>query len=220
VFARAWQLLTLNWQIVVPGLIVGALGAFVSTLLAPPPTASDLVRSIGNVTLGALQIIVSIVSIAYTTGMAQAAWIRGKATYDDGFRAIARDGPNIFVAMVGMFVVGLFALVTAPFTVGLTLGLYVFFFIFTMPGAVVGERPGLLAMRDSCMIAFKRPIPTVLMVLALAAIIATMGVFASLLTVAPLVGPLVAAVVVQAVIAYLSLVTVGEYLALRRVLHT
>jgi hypothetical protein len=40
------------------------------------------------------------------------------------------------------------------------------------------------------------------------------------LTAAPLIGPIVADVIVQAAIAYLTLVTVGEYLALRRVLHS
>jgi hypothetical protein len=222
VFARAWKLLTANWSIVAPGLVAGALSGFLSSILAPGETASDLVRWIGNLALGALQIVASIVAIAYTTGMAHAAWERGKATFADGFGAFAHEGGHVFVAMLGMFAVGLIALAIfayAPYTYGLSLGLYVFFFIYTMPAAVVGERPGLAAMRDSFTIAVRRPLPTLLLVLALAALVVVTSVFAGLLTAAPLLGPIVAAVVLQAAIAYLTLVTVGEYLALRPVLQ-
>jgi hypothetical protein len=223
VFARAWKLLTANWPIIVPGLVVGALGGSLSAILAPRETASDLAAWIGALAIGAVEIVATIISIAYTTGMAQAAWERGKATYADGFKAFSREGGHVFVAMIGLSVLGILSLLLfelLPFTFGISLALWFFFFIYTMPAAVVGERPGLLAMRDSFTIAVRRPIPTVLMLLALTAIIAIMGVVAGLLAATPYIGPLVAALVVQVAIAYLTLVTVGEYMALRRVLHT
>jgi hypothetical protein len=93
----------------------------------------------------------------------------------------------------------------------------VYFLIYTMAAAVVGERPGFLAVRESVEIAFARAAPTILMVAAITIIAVVMSVLAEALAGTPYVGPLIAAVVDQLAVVYLTLVIVGEYRALRKV---
>lgn len=215
VFARSWGLLFANPAIVVPGLVVGTLAALVQFALEPSPGTALDGSLLTRFVQGAAQIVASILSIAYTTGMADAAWRSGRAGFGDGTRAFRRDAGHVLVAIVVLFALGFAAAFLAPFTLGLSLAVYLFFFVYTMAAAVVGERPGLIAVRESVEIAFRRPLPTFLTVLGVLAVAFAMGVVASLLAAAPLVGPLVSDVVVQAVIAYVVLVIVGEYRALR-----
>jgi hypothetical protein len=84
-----------------------------------------------------------------------------------------------------------------------------------MAAAVVGERSGVEAIAESIRIAYRRPTPTLVMVVAIVAIVAVMGLVAELLEAAPLVGPLLSTIVLQIVIAYVTLVVVGEYVVLR-----
>jgi hypothetical protein len=220
VFARALKLLAGNWQIVVPGLVAGGLSALVSAILRPPADDTGVTASVVSLMAGALELIASIVSIAYTTGMAQAAWERGDANFADGYRAFSRDGSHVLVAMIGMFAAGLLAMWLSLYTFGLALAIYIFFFIYTMPAAVAGEEGGLHAMAQSARLALRRPVTTGVMVLFLAFIVFGVTALASFLWSAPLVGPLAAALLGQTLIGYLTLVTVGEYLALRPALRT
>jgi hypothetical protein len=204
-----------NLGIVVPGLVVGALAALVQFALEPTPAAALDAGLVTRLVENLAQIVASILSIAYTTGMAEAAWETGRASFADGARAFRRDGGHVFVAMLVLFALGFVAALLAPFTLGLSLLVYVYFFIYTMAAAVVGERPGFAAVGESVAIAFRRPVPTLLTVAGVLVIAFAMGAVATLLAAAPLIGPLVAALVVQAVIAYVALVIVGEYRALR-----
>jgi hypothetical protein len=215
VFARSWGLLARNPAIVVPGLVVGLLAAVVQFALEPTPASALDAGLAIRIVQGVVQIVASILSIAYTTGMADAAWRTGRTGFADGTRAFRRDAGHVFVAMLALFALGLVAASLAPFTFSLSLATYLFFFIYTMAAAVVGERTGLVAVRESVEIAFRRPLPTLVTVLGVLAIAFAMGALATLLAVVPLIGPLVADLVVQAVIAYVVLVIVGEYRALR-----
>ena len=147
--------------------------------------------------------------------MATAAWQSGRATFADGKRALDRDALSVFVAMAALFALGLAAAFLAPFTAFVSLFVYLYFCIYTMAAAVGGERPGIEAIAESMRIAYHRPVTTLILVAAIVAIVAIMGLVAELLSAAPLIGPLVSTVVVQAVIAYVTLVVVGEYVILR-----
>jgi hypothetical protein len=215
VFLRSGSLLFGNLAIVVPGLVVGTLAAIVQFALEPSPATALGADIFTRFLQGVVQIVASILSIAYTTGMADAAWRTGRAVFGDGTRAFRRDGGHVFVAMLALFALGLLGAWLAPFTLGLSLAVYLFFFIYTMAAAVVGERPGIVAVRESVAIAFRRPLTTFVTVLGILVIAFAMGAAASLLATTPFVGPLVAGIVVQAVIAYVVLVIVGEYRALR-----
>lgn len=217
VFARSWLLLRANPAIVIPGLVVGAFAAILTVVLLPASDESPLGDLVARSLVGIVQLFATIVAIAYTTGMADAAWRAGRATFADGARAFRRDGGNVFVAMLALFVLGFAAAILAPLTLGFSLLVYVFFCIFTMAAAVVGERPGFVAVAESARIAFARPLPTALVVAGVLAVALGMGAVAGLLAVAPFVGPLVSAAIVQTVVAYVVLVLVGEYRLLRGV---
>jgi hypothetical protein len=208
-------LLLRNGTIVVPGLVVGAVAAVVQFALVQ----GDATESHTSLLLGLLswvvQIVAAILSIAYTTGMANVAWQSGQARFSDGRRAFRRDGAHVLVAMLALFALGTVAALLAPYTFFLSLFVYAFFCIYTMASAVVGERPGLVAIAESAEIAFGRPLPTLLMVLGIGLIAMGAGSLALLLSFAPLIGPLVGELIVQGAIAYVVLVVVGEYRALR-----
>ena len=212
-FARAFRLLRGNLAIVVPGLVVALVLSLVQVALEPKdPLDDDLIRRILRLVA---HVIGSIVSIAYTTGMADVAWQRGRATFADGARAFRRDGAHVLVAMLALFALGIVAATLAAFTFGLSIVVYAFFCIYSMAAAVSGERPGLIAIGESVDIAFHRPLPTLGLVAGIGLIAFGIGALAELIESAPLVGPLVADVVIQLVIAYAALAIVGEYRVLR-----
>jgi hypothetical protein len=212
-FGHSLRLLARNPAIVVPGLAIGALSAVVATLLEPAdPLDSTIYTRLLQLVV---QLVASILSIAFTTGMADAAWIGKRAALRDGARAFRRDAGHVFVAMLALFAIALVAAVLAAYTLSLSLLALVFYCIYTMPAAVVGERSGLRAVGESVEIAFRRPRTTLLVVAGIGLIAFAMGALAELVHGVPFVGPVVAAVVIQTVVAYFTLVTVGEYRALR-----
>jgi hypothetical protein len=217
VFAHSLGLLARNLAIVVPGIAIGAIAALVGAALEPaqPLESTVWTRALQEIT----NVLASILAIAYTTGMADAAWRTGSAGFSDGTRAFKRDVGNVFVAMLVLFALGVAAALVAAFTFGLSLAIYVFFCVYTMAAAVVGERSGFRAVFESAEIAFLRPLTTLLVVAAIIAITFVLGALAELVSGAPLVGPLISEVVIQVVVAYLTLVVVGEYRTLRGVLE-
>jgi len=222
VFARSWHLLTHNWVLIVPGLIIGVIVGFAQGLfgnsgddISTGSLASSAGHAVAGIVLIVITILGAIANTAFTTGMAGAAWERGRATLADGRRAFERDSAHIFVAMVGLFVLGIVAAILAVPTLGLALLAYVLLFIYTMPAAVVGGRRGLDALAESYRISTKR-FWTTLIVVVMIGVIAIGAWFIILaLRWAPFVGPLIGAVIDQIAIAYFTLVVVGEYLNLR-----
>lgn len=215
VFGGAWKLLVRNAAIVVPGLVAAALAATVQAILVPEESSAANAPLWPGLLQWVVQILTSILSISYTTGMANAAWTTGRASFADGARAYRRDGGHVFVAMIALFVLGAGAAVLAAPTYLLSLVAYAFFFIYAMASAVVGERPGFAAVAESVQIAIARPVPTLLVVAGIALVAFVSGFVAELLAAAPFVGPLVEGILVQVTIAYAVLVVVGEYRALR-----
>jgi hypothetical protein len=212
VFGGAWRLFVTNVGIVVPGLVAGAVVALASQMLADSPLASD---GVAWLLLDVTQIVAAILAISSTTGMAVAAWRLGHATFADGRRAFRREGAHVFVAMLALIFLGAVAAVVAAYTYSLSLVAYAYFCVYTMAAAVVGERPGVLAVVESAKIAFARPLPTIVTVAGVFAVIFGMGALALGSASLPLLGPLISDLVVQAVIAYAVLVVVGEYRLLR-----
>lgn len=213
IFAASLRLLLRNPSIVVPGLVAGALGALTGVMLGPTqPLESNL---LSRLLQSVVQLVASIFAIAFTTGMAAAAWRNERAGFADGARAFGRGARHLVVAMFVLFVLGVAAALLAPFTLGLSLLAYLFFFIYTMAAAVVGERGGFAAVAESVDLAFTRPVPTLLVASGIALVCLVTGALAEFVAARSALGPLLAGVVVQAVIAYMTLVVVGEYRALR-----
>jgi len=219
VFSRSWTLLTNNWVLLIPGLLIGIVSGIVVTLISPGADAQTAPGVLGQLALGVLAgmiaLIAQIATTAYTTGMAGGAWATGKTSLADGRRAFSRDGVNVFIAMIGLGLLGIVAVLLSPVTLFLSVLAYYLLTLYTMASAVVGERPGLRALRESFSIAIERFFPTLLIAALLGVVYVLVGVFESLISFAPFVGPIVSAVIVQCVTAYATLVIVGEYLELR-----
>jgi hypothetical protein len=225
VFARSWALLRSNWSIIIPGLLVGIVVGIMTAILTPAANYSDGagVTPIGaasffrHILASVLSVLGTIVAITYTTGMAQAAWERGTATFADGGHAFSEDASRVLVAIVLLFILGLIAAVLAPFTLAVSLLAYAFFFIYTMASAVVSNRSGFDALKESANIALRRPGPTLIVIVGLIVVFIIAGIIAGTLAFIPFLGAILAAVILQAFTSYVTLVIVGEYLALRAV---
>ncbi|MDQ6932489.1 MAG: hypothetical protein M3160_04870 [Candidatus Eremiobacteraeota bacterium] len=224
IFSRSWQLLTSNWIIIVPGLVIGVVAGIASAFVTPPGSqlmydpSSGLPIAVNPVTMllrPVITTIATILAITYATGMAGAAWRTGKATLNDGTTAFQRDAGNVFVAMIGMLILGIVAAALAPFTLGISLLAYAVFFLYTMAAAVVGEHPGFQALRESVLIARHSLVTTLIVVLLIGVIAVVSGLLGVSLGFMPFIGPIAAEALQQVVVAFVTLVVVGEYLRLR-----
>ncbi|HEY5339715.1 MAG TPA: hypothetical protein VIK27_01700 [Candidatus Aquilonibacter sp.] len=228
VFARAWDLLTRNWTIVVPGIVVGLVVGIISGLFSmtqpdtygqPSGAAMSFAFGFGSFVAGLVLAVVAvagfIVTQCYTVGMAGAAWRSGTTTLSDGARAVNEDAGNVLLAAVYMFLVGIVAVILAPFTLFLSIFAFYLFTLYTIAAAVVGNRRGMDALRESFAIARAR-FGTTLIIGILLGLLQLVGkLIAHVFSYAPLLGPIVAAIIAQVVVAYAVLVIVGEYLVLR-----
>lgn len=224
-FVRAWELLTRNWVIVLPGIVLGVVGGVLSfvlgTILAGSFAAAD--RSGGDVSyvtqviyaIASLVVamLVSIVQMAYVTGMAGAVWERGRTSLGDGWNAFAHRSIQLTFATALLFVIGICAAVLAPVTFFVTIAVYMVFLIYTMASVVIGKREAVPAIAESCRLTLSNIAPT-LGIVALIAVIAVVGGLIGTLVgrVTPIGGGLVAGVLQQVIVAYASLVVAGEYL--------
>ncbi len=226
-FIRAWELLVANWIIVLPGIVLGVasgfcslvLGTIVSGDLAMPGSGSDvsyvshIVYAVAMVVIGVLA---SLVQMAFVTGMAGAAWQRGNASLADGWNALTHRIVQLFLATALLFLIGDCAAVLAPVTFLVTLLVYATFLIYTMASVIVGKREALAAIVESCRLALSNIVPTLGIVVLIAVIAFAGGSIGSLIArVTPFGGSLVAGVLQQAIVAYASLVVMGEYLKLQ-----
>jgi hypothetical protein len=228
IFARSWDLLTRNWTIIVPGIVVGLVVGIVSgvyglmqpeTYGEPSGSAMTFAFGFGGFVSGAILFIIQIagyiITQCYTAGMAGAAWQRGTTTLADGARALNEDAGNVLTAAVYLFLAGIVAVLLAFPTLLLSLLAFYLFTLYTIPAAVVGNRRGMDALRESFAIARARFGTTLIIGILLALLLSFGRLIAHVFLFAPLLGPIIAAIISQIVVAYAVLVVVGEYLVLR-----
>ncbi len=222
IFSHAWYLLRRNPIIIVPGVVIGAVvGVVGGFYLAPaPPNAAPATGSITTHFVYAfldmaLAAFGYIVTSAYTTGMAGAAWERGEISLADGRRAFARDWTHVATAALYMLVLEFAASLIALPTLFLSFPVVTMLLFYVFPSAVVGERRGWDAIRESFRIATQRYLTTIAVVLLLIIAGFLAATIAGLLRVGSPVGSIIASVVQQGMIGFSSLVAVGEYLNFR-----
>jgi len=228
VFARSWDLLTKNWTIIVPGIIVGLLVGIVSGIYSltqpdtygePSGAAISFAYGFGAFVTGVILLLVSIagyiITQCYTAGMAGAAWQTGTTTLADGARAVNEDAGNVLQAAIYLFLLGIVAVLLAFPTLFISVFVFYLFTLYTIAAAVVGNRRGMDALRESFAITRAR-FGTTLIIGILLGLLQLFGkLIAHVFSFAPLLGPIVAAIISQIVVAYAVLVIVGEYLVLR-----
>jgi hypothetical protein len=231
-FARAFVLLVRNWTIVVPGIVLGAIGFGLGFAIlaiagasaiggasgneAPATLPEELMSILAAVVAVILALVTLICEMAYVTGMAGAAWKSGEAYLRDGYQAFEGRGTQIFIAIVLLSVAGFIAALLAPVTLLLSAAAYAIFSIYTMAAVIIGNRTAFEAISESCRLAWKNILPT-LAVVALVVLVAVAGgwIGNTLGRLVPVVSGLLEAFVQQIVVAYATLVIVGEYLKLR-----
>jgi len=232
-FEHALVLLRRNVVIVVPSLVVALVSAAVASVLSSSGYLSwqffgDLNAQGGGafwmffatIVAVALRILGALVAIAFTTGMAAAAWDRGAATLADGLNAFRREGLQLLAALVLLFLIGLAASALVLPTFGISVLAYMVFMIYTMPAVVVSDRSATDAIVDSVRIAasnFGATLVLVILIVVLAFIGGFLGALAGRI---PFLGEAISWIVMEAVVAYATLVVVGEYNRLNTPLQT
>ncbi|MDQ6929335.1 MAG: hypothetical protein M3126_01535, partial [Candidatus Eremiobacteraeota bacterium] len=225
VFGRSWQLLSGNWVIIVPGIIIGIVAGLIVGFLATTGVVSGAVLgSAGAPAAGFVSVILAglvsaivvtiatLISVAYTSGMAAAAWRTGTATFADGAAAFSREGASLFTAMILLFLIGLVAFLLAPFTLALSVAAYAIFFIYTIPSVVVDDVPGMEAVSGSFRLALANFVPTLIIIVLIGVIAMLAGFVGHLFNGIPFLGWMIQFALQQAVVAYAMLVVVGEYM--------
>lgn len=213
--ARSWRLLNANWYIIVPGLAIGIGAGIVIGLLAlagyhPDQSAPSPFAPVAALLSSTVWVIASITSLAYTTGMAQAAWETGKASFDDGRRAFRENGVQVFVALIVLTIIGMMALLLTIPTLGLSLLAFAFFFLYTIPFVVVRDCTALDAIAASCRFAMQNFAATLLITVVMGALAFAALLPMTLLAIVPFAGPLLSGALVQAIAAFFALLIVGE----------
>lgn len=226
VFSRAWELLTRNWILIVPGIVIGLIVGVVTALLTPATPydySGDAGGALANaggyflrgIVIGLIALLGYIANAAFTVGMAGAAWARGTATLADGAASFREDAGRIVITAIGLILLGILAALLALPTLTLSLLAYYIFTLYAMPAAIIGNREGFASIGESFRIASKRFVPTLIIAVLIAAISFVVRFVALLFAFAPFIGPIIAAILVQIVVAFATLVIVGEYLNLR-----
>lgn len=228
ILTRALALLQHNAIIVVPSLAIGAAAAAVAAVLsnagwlswgffgdmnAQGPEAFWLF--FGTIVAFGLRILGALVSIAFTTGMAGAAWSRGSATLGDGVAAFKRDGVQVLLALLLLFLIGLIAAALVEPTFGISLLAYMIFMIYTMPAVVVGDRPAQEALIDSIRLAARNFGVTLGLVALIVALAIAGGAVGNAVGNVPFLGEALSWILMEVVVAYVTLVVVGEYVKLQ-----
>ena len=217
-FGRAWQLLASNPNIIVPAILFGIVGGIVNQLIANIFISGGVaLGSLGSIFWGSFLIlavatVVEILTVGFTTGMGVNAWQSGRADYSEG-AAVFSNGPAVSTILIWMVVGIVLALIPV---LGWIAGLVLFFlWIYAVPSAVVNGISAGSAFGESMNIVTRNFIPTLLIVLLIAVIGFAGGLVGAAVSFVPFLGKIVAAVIQAAVVAYGTLVIVGEYLRSR-----
>jgi hypothetical protein len=217
VYVRALPLLARNPSIIVVPLLMGVVGVFIGQIGG---------GSGGGIIGGLTQLLIILLNLfAFGAAciIADAAWRRGRASFDDGWNEARRKGGEILTAAMGFtFVIYLaqFAGTLIGILANVLLAVALYFLIYTIPAAAVGGIPGGAALQISIERARFYPLPTVVVTIVSVAayLLATLlmpyftpllppSSFASMSLIAALIG----AVVQSIAVGYIALVVTKTY---------
>lgn len=221
-YLRAFGLLVRNPSIVVVPLLMGIVGVFVAQIGG---NAGGGV--FGSLTAGIMSLLILLLKMfAFGTSciIADAAWRRGRASFDEGWNDARRKGGDILNAALG-FTFVLYAASYAGSLVGplapIVLAVAIYFLIYTIPAAAIGGVPGGAALSISIERARYNPLPTIIVtVVSVAAFLSLGFLLAPLFTlvIAPLsfasvnlLSALLGAIVQAIAIGYIALVVTKTY---------
>jgi hypothetical protein len=158
-YLRALGLFARNPSIVVVPLLMGIVGVFVTQIGG---------GSSGGGILGGLTLLLILLLNMFAFGVAciiaDMAWRRGRASFDDGWNEARRKGGEILTAAMGFtFVLYLaqFAGTLVGPVANVLLAVAIYFLIYTIPAAAIGGVPGSAALQISIERARSHPLPTI-----------------------------------------------------------
>lgn len=217
-FGRAWQLLSSNWNIIIPAIVLGIIGGVLQHIVATTfISGGAALGNLGAILLGgllalAIATIIQILTIAVTTGMGVNAWRTGKADVSDGM-AVFSNGGAMQTIVIWMVVGVLLAFI--PVLGWLADIVLTFLLIYSIPAAVVSGEGAGAAYGESVNIVTKNFVPTLIIILLIVCIGIVGGIVGGIVSFVPFLGKIVAMVIQEAILAYGTLVIVGEYLKVR-----
>jgi hypothetical protein len=214
-YLQAVRLLVRNPALVLAPLFTGVLGVLVQEFGGPTPG-----DALGGLTGGILQLLIFLFNsfgLAISVIIADRAWRRGRASFDEGWEEGRRKAGDIFLAALGLNFIVYIALQIGAFVnwqLGMALYLLAFFFLmYTIPAAAIGGVPGFMALNTS--IERVRENYPVAILLAVVFVVLYWGVGTELVGLSTagygVVSFLIGAVVRAIVLAYFSLVLARAY---------
>ncbi|HLI97124.1 MAG TPA: hypothetical protein VKT72_13730 [Candidatus Baltobacteraceae bacterium] len=217
-FGRSWQLLSSNWNIIIPAIVLGIIGGVLQHIIgAMFINGGAAVGSFGAVILGgflllAIATIIQILTIGFTTGMGIAAWRTGRTNISDGSAVFANAGA-VQTIVLWMVIGVILALIPV---LGWLADIVLFFLlIYAVPAAVVSGEGAGAAFGESVNIITRNFIPTLIIVLLIFCIGFVGAIVGTAISFVPYLGKIVAMIIQESIIAYGTLVICGEYLKVR-----
>jgi hypothetical protein len=226
IFAYAWSLLAKNPVIIVPGLVVGFVVSAIEILIGL--VAPQGLPAGPSVIVAALASAGFLVTETGTTAMAGAAWQNGTTSLADGIAAFRAAGRRMLATML---IIAAVVIIVVPATallltqiVGAGPGFIIvvtacvvlaFYAIYIVPAVVLDHLGARAALLRSATIARQRVLATIAIIVMLGVVSFVASLLKVPLAFIPLLGPIVSAVLSQAITAYATLVIVGEYLNVR-----
>jgi hypothetical protein len=162
-YLRAFGLFARNPSIVVVPLLMGVVGVFVGQIGGDSGGGF-----LGGITSGITSLLILLLKMfAFGTAciIADMAWRRGRASFDDSWNEARRKGGEILTASMG-FVFVLYLASFAGTLVGplspILVAVAIYFLIYTIPAAAIGGVPGGAALQVSIERARYNPLPTII----------------------------------------------------------
>lgn len=222
-FSRAWQLLSGNWIIAVPAIIIGVAGGILIEIVSKLFIGGGLVTgNFGAIMLGglltvAIATILQILTVGMTTGMGVTAWRTGTADFADG-TAVFSNGGAMQTLLLWMAIGVVLAFI--PILGWIADVVLMFLLIYAVPAAVAtGEGAG-AAFSESVNIVTKNFLTTLIIIALIFVIGICGGIAGGILSFVPFLGKIVAEIIQQVILAYGTLVIVGEYFKIRGAVGT
>ncbi len=164
-YPRAFVLLARNPAIVL-GPLLAALAQILLFMLVPSEPGSGLLGSANSSIAGFIAQLISGLGLGLAVIVAEAAWRRGRAPFEEAWEEAQRRTGGILLATIGfsfvVYIAGLVGAIVPLFgPILLTLVAY-YFFIYTIPAAAIGGFPGGAALQASLERARRAPLSTLL----------------------------------------------------------
>jgi len=163
-YLRAFALLVRHPQIALAPFVAGVAEALLFRVLPSNGGGTEFLGSANSSIAGLAAQLIGYFGFAVALIVADAAWRRKRAPFDDAWDDARRKAGDIVMAAIGFgFVIYIAGLIGSfiPLAGPLVLGLLaLFFFIYTLPAAAIGGVPGGAALQISVERARAAPLPT------------------------------------------------------------